>query len=443
MNELVRLGYNKATKTAWLELRNTPYLIRNSQDEGVDRYLIGAVNRSRVIGANDDGGQRRAYSPSDIAANNTPHFGWVPIQPQDTAGGTLVQLTQEFDDCYQVLNFQKAIIDSWDAAAGGLAPGSLSGLVKGTAVGKSFTSASFVAKALKTGFDAIGHSMAAKPKFTAWTIDDLLHYATRRAPAFHEPGLQDFQAFEPSAMYSYDNDPIMAFDDRHIEPIKSTLAGPVRGGFTYENELRQLNGIMDYERITAYGFRGDARPPGFVKGAGGFLPNYTRPAHIEQHQEKLRNARRSGDQTALDEWNEAEGGALNLVKFLEDQTLMGFVSASKSIAIAKRFATSRWVDGLAQSGQVVGWIYACLMVGAIHIPRFFRTSRGMMAEQELTMPGMIDWDNVVACREVLHTGMFKGPVYMRRSLQDRDSKPFKKIYKLLSGKSQTRPQDNV
>jgi len=52
------------------------------------------------------------------------------------------------------------------------------------------------------------------------------------------------------------------------------------------------------------------------------------------------------------------------------------------------------------------------------------------------MPGMLDWENVVACRRVLRTGKFEGPVYMRPALQRKDPKAAKKIWKLLSGKSQ-------
>ena len=58
------------------------------------------------------------------------------------------------------------------------------------------------------------------------------------------------------------------------------------------------------------------------------------------------------------------------------------------------------------------------------------------AEQEMTVAGMIDWEDVVACREVKKTGEFHGPVYMRRFLGRTDKAASMKIWKLLSGKSQ-------
>src|SRR5262245_33584893 len=48
MEELVRLGYDRSRRIAWLELRNTPFLMTGLREDGVLRFLIGAVNRFRV-----------------------------------------------------------------------------------------------------------------------------------------------------------------------------------------------------------------------------------------------------------------------------------------------------------------------------------------------------------------------------------------------------------
>jgi len=77
MDEMVRLGFDRSRKTAWLELRTTSSLMTGTQEDGVLRFLIGAVNRFRV--------------------------GWDPIQPGDTAGGQYVSLTSDFNDCDQIL----------------------------------------------------------------------------------------------------------------------------------------------------------------------------------------------------------------------------------------------------------------------------------------------------------------------------------------------------
>src|SRR5262249_7802408 len=172
----------------------------------------------------------------------------------------------------------------------------VSELAKGTTLGKSLTSASFVAKALKTGFDAIGKPMATGPKFTSWSIDDLLAYANRRAPAHRDSALIDFKEYAPDAKYDPKGDRSDEGEDERVLPrIDSVVAKSFKGSFTYEKELREVNGIIPFERVIAYGFRGETRPPGAVKAAGGFLPNYTRPDHIRKHQEKLKEARAKPD----------------------------------------------------------------------------------------------------------------------------------------------------
>jgi hypothetical protein len=216
-----------------------------------------------------------------------------------------------------------------------------------------------------------------------------------------------------------------------------------------------INGLIPCERVIGYGFRGDTRPPGEVKGAGGFLPNYTRPAHIKQHAEKvlaaLKEAKNPGQQgppvltdagkQKLEQLRkESEGGALNLTDFITNQEFKGFISTSKSIKVAQAFATSGPIFGGKYAPyRVPGWVYACFVEGAFHIPRQFDTPLGLIDEQELTMPGLVEWQDVVACREVSKPGTecrFTGPVYMKPSLLEKDWDAAIAIWCLLSGKSQ-------
>jgi hypothetical protein len=421
IEEMVRLCYDKTRKVAWLDLRNTPFLL-SWPKEGVLQVLIGAVNK--------------------------PGKGWQPIQPDDATGGQHVSLSGNFADPDQILSFQQAILKSWASpqAVFDFSRGRVSDLAKGTTFGKSLTSASFVAKALKTGFDAIGKPMSAGPKFITWSIDDLLAYANRRAPALKDPALIGFRACAPNPAYDGKGDGMSRGDTRQLQYVHSVLAPSFehfKGGFSeiekkvfYERELEALNGIIPFERVIGYGFRGETRPPGVVKGAGGFLPNYTRPEHVRKHDEKLKKAKAAKDLNALLECAEAEGGALDLERFIADQTFRGFISTTKSIAIAKNFATSKWAYGMNVPGAVEGWVYACLVVGAFHLPPKGAHSWIKFNEQELAMPGMLDWENVVACRQVKRDGEFEGPVYMKPALERTDPKAARKIWKLLSGKSQ-------
>jgi hypothetical protein len=419
MKKLIRIGYNRTRKLAWLDLRNTPHLMNGDQEDGVRRFLIGGVFK---------------------------HPSWQPIQLGDITGGQYVSLSSEFSDPYKVVDFQQAIVASWVGFGSGSKVANLSTFAKGTAFGKSLkslTSASFVAKALKTGFDAIGKPRSAGPKFTSWSIDDLLSYAKGRAPAVRDAALIDFKEFAPDPSFrgpGYKEERMRHKDTRDLPRIDSAgrfahFAGP----YPYANELEEINkGAIPFPRVIAYGFRGETRGPGSIKGAGGFLPNYTRPAHIERHEEKLKKAMNGGkfNVAALRELTEAETGALRLKEFLRDPTFKGFVSTTKSIAIAKHFATSSWnASAVPTDGQVDGWIYACLMIGAFEVPPVGEHAWAFMDEQEMTMPGMIDWENVVACRQVRKTGELHGPVYMRPSLRT-DKAAAKTIWRLLSGMRQ-------
>ena len=88
----------------------------------------------------------------------------------DSRPGVYVKfrLTSEFASLPAIQKFQKAILEDWKKFNGANA----GQWAKGTTIGKSLTSPSFVAKALKTGFDAIGVAQAAYSgvKLSDWTI---------------------------------------------------------------------------------------------------------------------------------------------------------------------------------------------------------------------------------------------------------------------------------
>lgn len=52
------------------------------------------------------------------------------------------------------------------------------------------------------------------------------------------------------------------------------------------------------------------------------------------------------------------------------------------------------------------------------------------------MPGILDWDDVVACRHVRQDGNFDGNVYVKRTLAHQDPTAAVHIWELLSGLSQ-------
>jgi hypothetical protein len=135
---------------------------------------------------------------------------------------------------------------------------------------------------------------------------------------------------------------------------------------------------------------------------------------------------------------------MNLQRFLRDQHHGEFISTSKSVAIARFFATLTWVGTGMKLNSTDGWVYACFAEGAIEIPKpgVYQDQNGddfsvPFDEQELSMPGMLDWRDVMACRKVKQDGRFTGPVYVRPRLEDgvhHSAAPI--FYDLLSGKSQ-------
>ena len=130
--------------------------------------------------------------------------------------------------------------------------------------------------------------------------------------------------------------------------------------------------------MIAYGFRGDSRPPSGIRNAGGFLPNYTRAKHIEDNKGK------------------AQDQALNLQRFIANQEYGGYLSVTKSIAVAKAFAT-----GMGGTTPVAaGWVYACFAEGGFLLPKQGDHGWVKFNEQEISVPGILDWADVVGCRHV-------------------------------------------
>jgi hypothetical protein len=454
VEDQIVLGYDKTRNLAWLEFKNTSFLVDRSYRPGVFKTVIGAVQSGNK---------------------------WEPITIAQASGEGKLSLANAFTDATRAFDFQKAVVEQWQKFSSARA----SDFAKGTTFGKSLTSPSFVAKALKTGFDAIGEPAAAYSgiKLSDWTVNDLLNYTRKRAPGLLDASLIGFEPFAPDPAHARSmGEPPRDTDRREIDYIPSVRAAGHSHHFAYASELEALNGIIPFERVIGYGFRGDSRSPGDIKGAGGFLPNYTRTDHIARLDEKLaqglkeyftlrndlkhydvlkswvekeggewnltrivRNpkfrefvnrdfinglfqaGRNAAQCPRLSEWLELQGGALNLAEFIQQQDFRGFISTSKSIGIAKNFATG--------AGRP-GWVYACFVEGAFHFPLSGEHPWLKFDEMELCMPGMLDWDDIVACRRVSSAGAFEGPVWIKQAIIQSDLDAAWKIYQLLSNKLQ-------
>ncbi len=369
-----------------------------------------------------------------IGAHFSPNKQWNAIDFSTANLNRSISLT--FGKCadFNILKFQLAILKDWDRFNSGIAVEFLKGLT----FGKSSSSASFVMAALKTGFSAVGLALPAHSgiRTADWTTDDAIKYlklnAAQNQIEVIDAGLGEFKSLDASEHADKTGeDTARSGDVRDIAFIKSNK---VHGGrFAYSDVLSSLS----IPRVNAYGFRGDSRTPSEIKNAGGFNPNQTRD-------EQLINAEK--DHKDAIKWRKDGGGmtmnsstALNLPVFLKNQFLGGFISVTKSIAVAKSFACG--MGGTTSRNP--GWVYACFVEGGFEIPKVDNliTFDGKDVpvpynEQEIAMPGLIEWEDVVACRAVDRDGWFKGRIFIRQSFYSSDKEAFHQIYRLLNGQSQ-------
>jgi len=404
-SQRIELCHDRAKTTVWLQLTKAAHAIGDPWPVFVT-CLIGAIK--------------------------TPN-GWTAID-----AGTALRLrdvTLEFGTRMgdNVDRFQNAILAKWLS----FTPGKAADFAKGRTVGADLSNPSFVMAAIKLGFDSIGVSVPAHSglQLSSFTVDDTIDYLERRATVVGasalDAGLMDFSEVGPDPSLAPFEDDARMKDERNIPCIASTKADKHSGVFAYADELASI----PFPRVVSYGFRGDSRSPSMIKNAGGFNPNYTRPDHIALVANK---ASQKHDQ------------ALNMTEFLKNQTYGGYISVSKSYAVTKAFTTN--MGGTTGAGKTwwsqekkrnAGWVYACFVEGGFNLPHSgtYKDKEGKSItvtfdEQEISMPGVIDWEDVVACRRVKENGKFEGNIFMRQSMAKEDPKACLEIWKLLSGETQ-------
>lgn len=390
----VELCYNNAKTVCWLQLTNTEFIV-DRQGAGFITVLIGAYR--------------------------TP-AGWKSMDPETANLNRDVTLAFG-DNIYERVGlFQRAIVRSW----AGFSHATAHRYAKGLTFGRDLSSPSFVMQALRSGFEAIGFYMPAYKGLRSggFSVDDAIAYLQARARIVPAPvvdaALHEFEQIGPDPAGILAEDQAISTemgDVRDIPVVYSNRNLSHDRNFAYAAETARFN----LERVIGYGFRGDSRPPSAIRDAGGFNPNYTRPDHIA-----LAEAQGRPDDRALD-----------LERFLSFQEYGGYISVSKSIGMTKAFASNinKTAGGAGQRG---GWVYACFVEGGFNIPKSQDATDFIIPhdEQEISMPGKLDWSDIVACRRVSKHGMFKGNLFIKRSFYLQDPDACIKVFELLSGRSQ-------
>ncbi len=421
----VELCYDIAKTTCWLQLFNNNSIIRGDGKSFVT-CLIGAT-RTKF------GWEAITVATANRFRQKSEAFGCDLV---DAAMGDKIAL------------FQKKIIDDWWSFHGDMLRAHK--WAKGLTYGVDYSSPSFVMKAIKTGFEALGVSVATYEgkRSEGYTVDDAIGYLRKRAAMVSSPivdtGLLDFERLPPAPFLDREEDKESREDGRQLAYVDADPGKTHSRRFAYSSGSHE-HIKAPFEQVIAYAFRGDKRPPSEVRMAGGFLPNATRTDHLEKIEKASPADKRDADEATLD-----------LESFVANEFLGGYISTSKSYAVAKHFVKT--------GGG--GWIYVCFVEGGYLLPEkgwfdkalkkvkpfeppsdtdqpwkpsFSEKSQWFKVkynEQEIAMPGMLEWADVVACRACDANGKFQGDIFMSKALWNKNSDAAMTIYRLLSGKSQ-------
>lgn len=279
----------------------------------------------------------------------------------------------------------------------------------------------FVLKALQLGFEGIG-LVAEKPNLlqrlagtgAAWTanavkpyVEDLLRDGAAKLDGCVHEG---FEAVSVSTVaYPW---PAQAKDTafKYHGQAKGYRSGQdeywathpiaVDGKFAphpVANDLAAINAFQKskfrdpkgFVYVNEYAFRGDARLPILVKAAGGFHPNATR-----DDKQAAVAARATPVLDSMAHQKENDDGS----------NTSGFVSLSRARQMPLEFIGTRL------AGE--GFLYAVRCIGGVDVNATWEKPVNVY-EHEISAPGSVGWEDVVAFRRV-HMGAMTGPVYVTK-----------------------------
>lgn len=276
-------------------------------------------------------------------------------------------------------------------------------------------------------------------------------------------------------------------DTRDIQPILFDMREASQPEFDYiikkvDTHIKAKTGSKEaipgtlhiqIDRINCYGFRGDSRDLQQLKDANGMLPGVTRTDHrVDKYKDRALDIDTTLSEGADDLWAEYdhlfEGSEealseasrkylkaimkhdiMHLGVFTGEKDFRGYVSATKSTALAKCFA-NHYEE---VETNLTTYCYAVRCRGGYHLPStvpadckkdpvpYLKVLHSFVAyaEQEVTVPGAIWWPDIVGMRVITcnkDCQFFSGPVFLQDHLMAEDNDSFSTLFELLSGKSQ-------
>jgi hypothetical protein len=285
-------------------------------------------------------------------------------------------------------------------------------------------------------------------------------------------------------------------DNRDLKPVLSTHLPPAKNALDQlieelDAKLKQDKSIPKAEldrrlhaaldRVHAFAYRGDSRDPATVKAHGGLLPSFTRKAEGDFAKKPVVGGATRGNVSDLAKvFDDIRGPSgpraghqdnlaayidqlkaekiLDLAAYTENEVFRGYLSTTKSTAIAKCFA-NLWVIPPKPGSS---WCYAVRCNGGYemksHVKGVAPGPAGKVVidkaekkklheasnylEQEIAMPGGIFWDQVVGFRLVDYSSdgqFFAGPVFLREPgywKAKQDEVAFDALFEQFSGAAQ-------
>lgn len=244
---------------------------------------------------------------------------------------------------------------------------------------------------------------------------------------------------------------------KQVAPLHSP-ASPIQSATTALREKPEWKKIGELQRVNAYTFRGDRRPPMEIGKAGGFQPPITRTdsQYVEgtiYKQFAHYMNQRFGVEVPKDEFLRAyaqtvtqpsdrdlirsylswaglvQGESYHLGIMLAQEDLKAYISTTRAVTVAKGFAAS----------GADGYVYVTRVVGGFLIPgRGAHAWTELYGEQEIAHLGPVAWSEVFAFRQVgRKSAKFTGPLSIRKGLLKSNPAAYQEIFALLSGKKQT------
>jgi hypothetical protein len=247
---------------------------------------------------------------------------------------------------------------------------------------------------------------------------------------------------------------------RPTNPSVVDVTNPSQNPAYLSGIAKDWKGMLDIKRVNAYAFRGDSRLPTELVRAG-FIPPSQRPLDLDYLQKKVFPQfasylqRRFGKSVAFEDFQQAiafSGGKAfaelfcqyqiwrgllqaeeaHIGRMLAQELFKGYISASKSIKVAKGYAAQYASD---PSG---GWVYCLRIMNGFQIPaKKPDTWTALFGEAEIAHLGAVPGSEIYGFRAVEKSSKkFIGPVYLRSTLVSADNDGAEKIFKFLCGKSQ-------